>query len=646
MNRLQITTTGVWLAFLAAACSSESPGSSNSGVGGNSAASSTGGSQGDTGGTKATTGGSSATTGPTQTGGNSAAAGGTSSVAATGGKSAGGTSSNATGGKSTASTAGGAIGTGGKSSAGGAIGTGGKSTAGGAIGTGGKSTAGGAAATGGTSSVGQGGTAVALGGSAAAGGTSAVTSGGANTGGTNAAGTTSVSAPQVITSDQTTKWKTGTYTEVTSGTADITVGTSGGQSYVGFGGTFNEVGWDVMKSLGEADRTAVMKALFSADAGINFAWGRIPIGASDYGLTWYTLDDTANDTSMSKFSVEHDKANLIPFINAALEVKSDIKFWGSPWTPPAWMKTNNALDASTSDANMKSDDTTLTAFALYLEKFVQEYGKLSPPIKISAVVPQNEPGYGNPYPSCYWDSATFVKFIGKFLGPLFAKDSISTDIWAGTMSAPSDGDIAVAAWNDSSAKTYLKGSGLQWNTFDKCSALKSKGLLVMTEHKCGNYSFNTSTPKGDISWSSSQRTSTPANDYNYGIETWYLIRDWLQAGVHSYNAWNMVLDTNGLNNSTGTKWPQNSLIVVDKGAKKYTLTPAYYVFRHISQYLKLPATLINTSGDYLAFKNSDGSYVVAVYNKGSAKNMIVSVNNKKLQFAAPGNGWATINVAP
>jgi hypothetical protein len=68
------------------------------------------------------------------------------------------------------------------------------------------------------------------------------------------------------------------------------------------------------------------------------------------------------------------------------------------------------------------------------------------------------------------------------------------------------------------------------------------------------------------------------------------------------------------------------------------------VFRHISQYLKLPATLINTSGDYLAFKNSDGSYVVAIYNKGSAKNMIVSVNNKKLQFAAPGNGWATINV--
>jgi glucosylceramidase len=285
---------------------------------------------------------------------------------------------------------------------------------------------------------------------------------------------------------------------------------------------------------------------------------------------------------------------------------------------------------------MKSDDANLTAFALYLEKFVQEYGKLTPAIKISAVVPQNEPGYGNAYPSCYWDSATYVKFVGQFLGPLFAKDSISTDIWAGTMSAPGDGDIAVAAWNDASAKTYLKGSGLQWNTFDKCSALKSKGLLVMTEHKCGNYNFSTKTPKGDYT-PSSTRTSVPPNDYNYGIESWYEIRDWLQAGVNSYNAWNMVLDTNGLNNNSGAKWPQNALIVVDKNAKTYKLTPAYYVFHHVSQYLKLPATLINTSGDYLAFKNADGSYAVAVYNKSAAKNMIVSVNNKKLQFAAPDN---------
>jgi len=632
MNRLQLTTTGVWLSLMLAACSSETPSSSNGGVGGNPPASSNmGGALGSTTGGAKAAGGSLSGTQIGATGGTKAGSGGSPSGATTGIGQTGG-----------ASPTGGASSSGGNPTVGGAPATGGKSSVGGTPGTGGASVS-----AGGASTVAQGGTRVTVGGSAATGGTSAAATGGANTGGASSA----ASVPQLITSDQTSQWKTGTYTVVTSGTADITVGTSGGQSYVGFGGTFNEAGWDAMKALSDADRAAVMKALFSADGGINFAWGRIPIGASDYALTWYSLDDTANDTTMSKFSIDHDKTNLIPFIDAALDVKSDIKFWGSPWTPPAWMKSNNSLDSVTgktapyaaTDGYMKSDDANLTAFALYLEKFVQEYGKLTPAIKISAVVPQNEPGYGNPYPSCYWDSATFVKFVGQFLGPQFAKDGITADIWAGTMSAPADGNIAVAAWNDASAKTYLKGSGLQWNTFDKCPTLKGKGMLVLTEHKCGNYNFSTKTPKGDYT-PSSTRTSVPPNDYNYGIESWYEIRDWLQAGVNSYNAWNMVLDTNGLNNNSGAKWPQNSLIVVDKAAKKFNLTPAYYVFRHISQYLKLPATLINTSGDYLAFKNADGSYVVAIYNKGAAKNMIVSVNNKMLQFAAPGNGWATINV--
>ncbi len=52
---------------------------------------------------------------------------------------------------------------------------------------------------------------------------------------------------------------------------------------------------------------------------------------------------------------------------------------------------------------MKSDDATLQAFALYLAKFVQEYGKLG--MKVEAVAPQNEPNFEQGYPSAHWDSA-------------------------------------------------------------------------------------------------------------------------------------------------------------------------------------------------------------------------------------------------
>ena len=79
-------------------------------------------------------------------------------------------------------------------------------------------------------------------------------------------------------------------------------------------------------------------------------------------------------------------------------------------------------------------------------------------------------------------------------------------------------------------------------------------------------------------------------------------------------------------------------------------TPAYFVFRHVSQYVdpgaKVLSTMVGTKmgGDALAFKNPDGSIVTVVYNSGAAKTMTVAVGGKKEQFAMPANGWATINL--
>ncbi|MBN2577244.1 MAG: glucosylceramidase, partial [Deltaproteobacteria bacterium] len=130
----------------------------------------------------------------------------------------------------------------------------------------------------------------------------------------------------------------------------------------------------------------------------------------------------------------------------------------------------------------------------------------------------------------------------------------------------------------------------------------------------------------------------------YGVESWGYIRDWIKAGVHVYSAWNMVLDTAGKNLDTTRPWPQNALLVVDRGSKTLTLTPAYYVFRHCSQFVDPGSKRVETSGgDALAFKNSDGGIVTVMYNSGGAKKAIVSVGGKRLQFDLPGNGWATVN---
>src|SRR4029079_3612141 len=101
-----------------------------------------------------------------------------------------------------------------------------------------------------------------------------------------------------------------------------------------------------------------------------------------------------------------------------------------------------------------ADRPSLHASALYLGKLVQEYGKEG--INVNAVVPQNEPGYGNPYPSCYWSQDLYLQFVKSVLGPKFKTDLPNVEIWAGTMSAPGDGDIAVAVSNDSTAMQFVK----------------------------------------------------------------------------------------------------------------------------------------------------------------------------------------------
>ena len=548
---------------------------------------------------------------------------------------------------------------------GGSSGSGGNtSTSGGA--SGGTTTAsGGVIETGGVgggvggSGSGQGGAGGGLGGNMGTGGTpsdGAPSEGAGGAGGISGSGGAPPSCT-LVTSAQGAYWNLGQCTEASSGSADVTVDdASAAQTWEGFGGAFNELGWSYLTSKDMQDQA--MQLLFGRD-GARLAWGRIPIGASDYALSRYTDDDTGTDvipnsdqsnrppadTSLSKFLIDRDTQQLIPYVKAAQAVNPDLRFWASSWTPPVWMKTGYKKDDGNGGAakrpsyydggSMKNDDATLTAHAQYFVKFIQAYGAQG--IGIEVVSAQNEPTYEQNYPSCLWDKATYTTFIGKYLGPAISSANLTTKIMLGTISNSNigtDADLAAAVLADSTARGYCAVIGAQWDILDqtKLAALKSGLPVWATEHKCGNY------PWDKISY----KTTAP-NDQAYGVESWGLIRDAIaKVGVTSYNAWNMVLDKVGKGIDTSRDWAQNALLVADSG--QVTATPAYYVFRHISQFVDPGAQVVGTSGgDALAFKNPDGSIVAVMFNSGAAKSTYtVAMGGKKLQLAMPANGWATV----
>jgi glucosylceramidase len=377
----------------------------------------------------------------------------------------------------------------------------------------------------------------------------------------------------------------------------------------GWGGCFNERGWKAMEVLTPANRDAVLRALFDPVTGLKLNMGRTPIGASDYAISLYSLNETAGDYAMANFSIARDKERLIPYIKAALAIRPDLYLWAVPWSPPSWMKKNNSLAGKTTLANeIKDDDQTLAALALYFTRYLQAYQVEG--VNIQMVMPQNEPNIDSNYTSCLWTGVQLAKFIGSQLGPALKNASLDTKIFLGTVNDSSRGGYSywvAPSTQDPLASKYIEGVGCQWAgdvTMAETRILLPDMKLMQTEAECGN---------------------TNTNDWTFGEYQYQLAKKWFAAGASSNIIWNLVLDQTGL--STGG-WAQCSPIVVNSSTKAVTYTPFYYLYKHFSYFIQPGAhvaTTYSTWGDKIAFTNPDGS-VVAVIGNSSASNLPVRLN--------------------
>ena len=256
-------------------------------------------------------------------------------------------------------------------------------------------------------------------------------------------------------------WKDkGTLTAAPDGGSapDITVnGAKAAQQIEGWGGCFNELGWDALSALDAPARQDVLRALFDTKTGCSFNLCRMPVGASDFAMDYYSLDDTPGDYAMAHFSDDRDQEKLIPYVKAAMKYRRDLKVWGSPWTPPAWMTTNGKYTGG----GMTQTPQSLTAYALYLDKAVRAYQKAG--LHFYALDVQNEPVYNNNvYPQCKWSGAELRDFIKNYLGPKFTQDRVPVQLWAGTFPTGDYAGYPGTILSDPSARAYLTGVGYQW----------------------------------------------------------------------------------------------------------------------------------------------------------------------------------------
>lgn len=399
----------------------------------------------------------------------------------------------------------------------------------------------------------------------------------------------------------------------------------------GFGTCFNELGWTSLSRLDETARESIMKEMFSPGVGANFTICRMPIAANDFAVDWYSYNETEGDFDMKNFSIEHDRATIIPFIKNAQSYAPDIKIWASPWCPPSWMKHNKHY-ASTSTETMKQmiaameanggasntstymfkqvdnglpvdrqgkegtdmfivEEPYLESYALYFSKFIDAYRNEG--IDIFAVAPQNEFNSAQIFPSCCWTASSLAKFVGRYLGPAMEKKGV--DVIFGTMERPNE-LLVDTILNDPESKKYVKGVGFQWAGKDALPGIAKRYpnlKMYQTEQECGD----------------------GKNDWKGAEYSWNLMKHYLNNGTSVYTYWNTSLMQGGISR---WGWAQNSLVVVEEDGKSFKYTPEFYIMKHASHYVKPGAKRIDASGAYddvLAFLNPDNSIVVIVGNQ-------------------------------
>src|SRR3954447_8597336 len=141
-------------------------------------------------------------------------------------------------------------------------------------------------------------------------------------------------------------------------------------------------------------RDAIMTDLFDPSRGLGLSYLRQPIGASDFVAgPHYTYDDVpAGETDywMGRFSIAHDRAAILPLLREARALNPRVKVLGTPWSPPAWMKTNGSLIGG----RFLPDQRVYDAYARYFVRFVRDYRREGVPV--DALTLQNEPQNRNP----------------------------------------------------------------------------------------------------------------------------------------------------------------------------------------------------------------------------------------------------------
>lgn len=373
------------------------------------------------------------------------------------------------------------------------------------------------------------------------------------------------------------------------------------QAVEGFGGAFTEAAAVTWLKLDAALRQQLLRDYFDPVHGHGYTLCRVHMNSCDFALGHYAHVERAGDIDLASFSIARDRSALLPFIRAAQAAAGrPLKLLVSPWSPPAWMKSNGRMHEGGSLLPQYRD-----AWARCFVRCIEEYAKEGVPVWGVSV--QNEPAATQRWESCVYSAEEERDFVRDHLGPALAAaglGDVRIIIWDHNRDRMVERASAVYA--DPQAARYVWGTGFHWygeNHFDQVQLLHDAWpdkQLLFTEG-CQEGGPHTG------SWELGERYAhAMINDLNRWTVGWI--------------DWNLVLDETGGPNHVGNLCSAPVLADTQHGALMHQ--SAYHYIGHFARFIKPGARRVLCAAsrqdlETTAFLNPDGTLALVVLNRSA-----------------------------
>lgn len=337
------------------------------------------------------------------------------------------------------------------------------------------------------------------------------------------------------------------------------------QTIRGFGGAFTEAGGWVLSQLPSPIRNRILTSYFHPELGLGYTVCRSHVNSCDFSLGNYSCCDAPGDAELAAFNIERDKKWLLPFIQDALSVPgARFELMVTPWSPPAWMKTNESMNGG---GKLKPECRGV--WARLLAMFIREYRGKGIPVKLMSV--QNEPEAVQTWESCIWTAEEEGQFVAEHLGPTLEQAGL--------------GDVDILVWDHNrdvmvrrasgaigypGAARYIHGTAYHWYNGEQFENVARVHELFPSKHLYFTEGCVERSPRPG-GWQQGELYAHHViNDMNHWCEAWI--------------DWNMVLSIDGGPNHAGNFC--EAPVLVDLKLGEVIHQSSYWYLGHFSRFVR------------------------------------------------------------